>query len=79
MVWGAQLWLGTARCYLRFPVASKDGVHRGGKTEWVAVCTHLVAGGFPWLQLLQAETKEGEDDAGKEDHKGEEGDRPGGT
>lgn len=45
----------------------------------MAVYTHLVTRGFPWLQLLQAEAKEGEDDAGKEDHKGEEGDRPGGT
>lgn len=41
--------------------------------------SHLVAGGLPRLQLLQAEAKEGEDNAGEEDHEGEEGDRTGGT
>ena len=54
-------------------------MQRGEGTGWVAACTHLIAGGFPRLQLLQAEAKEGEDDAGEEDHKGEEGDRAGGT
>lgn len=79
MVWGTQLWLVTAKVLSQVPVASKEGMHWGEGTELVAVCTHLVARGFPWLQLLQAEAKEGEDDAGKEDHKSEEGDRPGGT
>lgn len=55
------------------------GVRGTGWEEGRAAHAHLVAGWFPWLQLLQAEPKEGEDDAGEEDHKGEEGDRAGGT
>lgn len=54
-------------------------MQQGEGVGWVAACTHLVAGRFPWLQFLQAEAKEGEDNAGEEDHKGEEGDRAGGT
>lgn len=74
---GGPALAGDSQVLCQTPTASEKGMQWSEGTEWVGGCAHLVAGGFPWLQLLQAEAKEGEDDAGEEDHKGEEGDRHG--